>query len=139
MACAPSQVCRKRSTVMGPTSRTFMSAGTASMATVSTFTPGLASDAITASSGSTSVPLPCPADARSERATYLKAVGLKERAGHGAADAQAIDPLQEAAHHADLGRDLRAADDGDERTRRGKHYPSERLDLTLHPQARGRR
>src|SRR4030081_1085994 len=125
-ACAPSQDCRKRSTVMGPTSRTFMSAGTASMATVSTVTPGLASEAITASSGSTSVPLPCPAYARRERATsswssstserpISRALALKERAAQPPADAEAIAPLQKAADHADLGRDLRAADDGDER------------------------
>src|SRR5207247_7858231 len=68
-AAAASQVCRKRSTVIGPTSSTFMSDGTASTATVRLATPALASGATTASSGSTRVPPSCPEDASSERAT----------------------------------------------------------------------
>ena len=46
-----------------------MSGGTASTPTVSTGTPGLASGATTASSGSTRVPPPWPDEDRSDRAT----------------------------------------------------------------------
>src|SRR2546423_3935515 len=67
-----------------------------------------------------------------QRAAHLEPLGLEEGARHRAADAQAIDALEETAHDADLAGDLGAADDGNQRMGRVDHDSAERLDLALH-------
>ena len=64
---------------------------------------------------------------------------LEERVGHAAADQQLVDPLKHALQHAQLGGDLRAADDRDERPLRVLQDAAEDVELLLHQEAGRRR
>ena len=65
----------------------------------------------------------------------LAALGLEEGVGHGAADQQLVDALEQVLEHADLVGHLGAADDGDEGALDVAEQLAEELHLALHQQA----
>ena len=71
-----------------------------------------------------------------ERVADLEALGLLEGVGHAAADDEGVDLVEERLHDRKLVRDLRTAEDGDERTNRILDRVAEELDLLLQEEAR---
>ena len=60
------------------------------------------------------------------------ALGLQERVGHAAADDERVDLREQVVHDRELVGDLRAAEDGDERTDRVVHGVAEERDFLFH-------
>ena len=71
-----------------------------------------------------------------ERLLNVDALRVQERVRHGAADHQRVDLGDQVLQQLELGRDLRAADDGDDRARRRFQRLAERFELGLHGAAR---
>ena len=67
-----------------------------------------------------------------QRLADIGAARGKEGVGHAAADDQRVDLLHEVHQQVDLGRDLGAADDGDDRARRIAEALFQRVELGLH-------
>ena len=61
-----------------------------------------------------------------------------ERAGHGTTDPEHVDAIEQMIEHADLGRDLRPADDGDHRFFGVVHHAAEHLEFARHELAGNR-
>ena len=70
-----------------------------------------------------------------QRAPELAALGLEEGVGHRAADQHLVDATEQVVEHADLVRDLGAADDGHERPLDVAEQLAEELHLALHQEA----